>query len=140
MDDAQVAHGSHGKGVALARHLRKQSTDAERLLWRHLRRGQLEGFHFRRQVPLGPYVVDFLCRSLKLAIELDGGQHEESADRNRTAWLEARGYRVLRFWNNDLLANTAGVLEVIRTAALSMAGRQPEPPVPLPIPPPEGEG
>jgi len=102
----------------LARRLRKNPTDAESRLWLHLRQKQLGGFRFRRQVPLGPYVVDFVCQSEKLVIEVDGGQHAHRIghDARRSAWLAENGYRVLRFWNNDVLANTAGVLETILRA------------------------
>ncbi len=103
-----------------ARALRKNTTDAERKLWRELRRLKPFGFHFRRQVPIGPYVADFLCHSSKLVIELDGGQHNEPADiaydRRRTAWLGTQGYQVLRFWNNDVMLNAEGVHTVIRNA------------------------
>ncbi|MGO8921237.1 MAG: endonuclease domain-containing protein [Stellaceae bacterium] len=95
----------------LARRLRTTPTDAEIRLWSRLRRKLLEGFRFRRQHPMGPYVVDFFCPDAKLIVEVDGGQHAESAsDVVRTSWLEARGYRVIRFWNNDVLGNTEGVL------------------------------
>jgi very-short-patch-repair endonuclease len=98
----------------LARRLRTTPTDAEMRLWSRLRRRQLAGFRFRRQHPMGPYVVDFFCPDTKLVVEVDGGQHADSAtDAVRTRWLEARGYRVVRFWNNDVLANTEGVLLAI---------------------------
>jgi very-short-patch-repair endonuclease len=86
-----------------ARFLRRNETDTEKRLWYRLRRQQLNGFRFRRQHPIGPFIVDFVCLSEKLIVELDGGQHAEqiTADSERTAWLEGRGYRVLRFWNND---------------------------------------
>ena len=102
----------------LARHLRKNLTDAERRLWLRLRQRQLHGFRFRRQVPLGPYVVDFACLAEKLVIEVAGGQHGNriGRDETRTAWLAASGFRVLRFWNNDVLANTEGVLQTILDA------------------------
>ena len=87
-------------------------TDAERRLWLHLRTRPL-GAKFTRQFPIGNHIVDFACRSLKLAIECDGGQHTGEADAPRTAIIEAHGYRVIRFWNNDILANTDGVLEAI---------------------------
>jgi very-short-patch-repair endonuclease len=88
-------------------------TDAERHLWRHLRLYSL-GVQFRRQVPIGAYIIDFACLRRKLVIELDGGQHLESkADETRDNWLREKGYRVLRFWNHDVLANVNGVLEVI---------------------------
>jgi very-short-patch-repair endonuclease len=99
----------------LARRLRLTPTEAETRLWSHLRRKQLEGFRFRRQHPLGPYVVDFFCAANKLIVEVDGGQHAEDSD-VRTKWLEAHGYRVIRFWNNDVLANTEGVLLMILDA------------------------
>jgi very-short-patch-repair endonuclease len=101
--------------VERARTLRKNATDAERRLWRHLRDKQLDGFRFRRQVPIGRYVADFACLSARLVVEVDGGQHAERLDYDgeRTEWLEARGFRVLRFWNNDVLGNTEGVIEQI---------------------------
>ena len=95
----------------LARKLRSTLTDAELRLW-WLRRKQVHGFRFRRQHPLGRYVVDFFCPEAKLIIEVDGGQHADESD-VRQRWLEARGYRVIRFWNNDVLGNTEGVLEKI---------------------------
>ena len=102
----------------LARRLRKNPTDAESRLWLHLRQKQLGGFRFRRQVPLGPYVADFVCQSEKLVVEVDGGQHADRIedDARRSTWLAANGYRVLRFWNNDVLGNTEGVLETILRA------------------------
>jgi very-short-patch-repair endonuclease len=97
--------------LVIARKLRTNPTDAEVRMWSRLRRKQLNGFRFRRQQPMGPYVVDFFCAEAKLIVEVDGGQHAEStADAARTDWLEARGYLVIRFWNNDVLANTEGVL------------------------------
>ena len=89
--------------IQFARVLRKNPTDAERRLWRHLRRKGLNGLRFRRQAPIGPYIVDFYCEARSLVIEVDGGQHGASADAARDAWLVSHGYRVLRFWNNDLL-------------------------------------
>ena len=98
----------------VARKLRGDPTDAEKRLWGHLRGGQL-GERFTRQLPIGNFVVDFACRSARLAIELDGGQHSDnSADDARTRQIEAHGYRLIRFWNNDVLRNTDGVLIVIR--------------------------
>ena len=101
--------------VPLARKLRLTPTDAEIRLWSHLRRRQLEGFRFRRQHPLRPYVVDFFCAAAKLAVEVDGGQHGEESE-GRARWIEAQGYRVVRFWNNDVLVNTDGVLRTILDA------------------------
>jgi very-short-patch-repair endonuclease len=95
-----------------ARGLRRRQTDAERKLWARLRDRRLLGVKFARQVPIGPYVVDFCCRERKLVVELDGGQHamQKEYDAERTLFLEALGYRVLRFWGNDALGNTDGVL------------------------------
>ena len=99
----------------VARKLRGDMTDAERRLWSHLRASQLDGAKFTRQLPIGDVVVDFACRSARLAVELDGGQHaENAADDARTAIIEAHGYRVIRFWNNEVLQNTDGVLSAIR--------------------------
>ena len=116
-----------------ARQLRTNATDAERKLWHKIRRRQLEGFRFRRQVPLGPYIVDFACLSAKLIVEVDGGQHGEEAnilsDLQRTEWLERQGFRVIRLWNIDVLQNVDGVWENI-AAALAEA--------PHPNPPPQG--
>jgi very-short-patch-repair endonuclease len=98
----------------LATELRRNTTDAERRLWAALRDRRLEGYKFRRQHPIGRFVVDFACTKHHLVIEADGGQHDESlSDARRTAWLENQGWRVLRFWNNDILANTEGVVSTI---------------------------
>ena len=95
-------------------------TDDERRLWAVLRRKNLAGFRFRRQQPIGPYIADFFCSSAKLIVELDGGQHAEEAhlrrDEQRSRWLEARGYRVLRVWNLDLKRNAEDVYEAIYLA------------------------
>jgi very-short-patch-repair endonuclease len=100
-----------------AQQLRNSATEPERRLWRHLSRRQLEGYKFSRQMPVGPFICDFMCRERQLIIELDGGQHADSTrDASRTAFLEAEGYRVVRFWNNDVLSNTQGVLQVIAEA------------------------
>jgi very-short-patch-repair endonuclease len=98
-----------------ARGLRRRQTDAEHRLWARLRDRRLLGVKFARQVPIGPYVVDFCCRERKLIVELDGGQHAARADYDagRTAFLQALGYRVLRFWDNEALGNTGGMLERI---------------------------
>ena len=94
----------------VAQKLRRKPTDAERRLWSQLRGRQL-GVQFTRQYQIGNFVVDFACRPLKLAVECDGGQHaDNSADDERTRLIEAHGYRVIRFWNNDVLENTEGVL------------------------------
>ncbi len=99
-----------------ARELRRNMTDAERALWRELRGGALGG-KFRRQAPLGRYIVDFVCLEKHLIVEVDGGQHAENrSDQERDRWLESQGFRVLRFWNNEVLGNMSGVLEVIAEA------------------------
>lgn len=102
---------------ATARRLRADSAAGESLLWRQLRKLETKGTHFRRQVPIGPYVADFACMASRLVIEIDGSHHGEepikSRDEQRTRWLESEGYRVVRFWNNDITQNAAGVLEVI---------------------------
>lgn len=99
-----------------AKSLRRTMTDAEQRLWYHLRAHRFMGKKFKRQKPLGCYVVDFVCLEEKLIIELDGGQHAESIeyDQERDAWLSSEGYTVLRFWNNELMENMDGVLEQIR--------------------------
>ncbi|MGO9869475.1 MAG: endonuclease domain-containing protein, partial [Rhodomicrobium sp.] len=98
-----------------ARKLRSDATDAESRLWNALRNRQMNGFKFKRQVPFGAYVADFICVEAKLIVEADGGQHAEqmAADNTRTEYFESGGYRVLRFWNNDVLQNLDGVLETI---------------------------
>jgi very-short-patch-repair endonuclease len=87
-------------------------TDAERLLWRALRDKQINGHRFRRQHPVGPYITDFSCIEQKVVIELDGGQHQDQLayDEQRTVFLRSQGWRVLRFWNNDVMNNIEGVL------------------------------
>ena len=102
--------------VARARRLRRNTTDAERALWRVLSRGQLDGQRFRRQHPVGRYVVDFACVPAKLVVEVNGGQHDEQrdADEARDSWLRTRGYRVLRFWNHDVLRAPRVVAEEIQ--------------------------
>jgi very-short-patch-repair endonuclease len=91
-----------------ARRLRREPTEAEKRLWRLLARRQIKGCKFRRQHPIGPYIVDFVCLERNLVVEVDGGQHAlESAERQE--WLETEGYRVLRFWNNEILENLEGV-------------------------------
>ena len=101
--------------TAKARELRTNSTDAERRLWQKLKRRQIAGLKFRRQQPIGPYIVDFACMECRLVVEVDGGQHSEQAprDEKRSQWLEAQGYRVLRFWNNDVLAKTEAVAQSV---------------------------
>jgi len=98
-----------------ARYLRKNMTDAERVLWMHLRDRRLDEYKFRRQHPIGHYIVDFVCLIEKLIIEVDGGQHaiESDGDERRTNYLNEKGYRVIRFWNNEVLLETDAVLDEI---------------------------
>ncbi len=119
------------KGLTgIARKLRQNFTDTEQNLWRHLRNRQIEGFKFRRQQPVGRYIVDFVNLEKKVIIELDGGQHTIGrGDRIRDEWLRTEGYKVLRFWDNQVFNNLEGVLETIRDALLT----------PHPDPLPQGE-
>ena len=123
-----------------ARSLRKRMTDAELRLWQHLRGRQLFGYKFRRQHPVGPFVVDFACLEAGLVVEVDGGQHldERAKDEARSRVLEAHGFRVVRFWNDEVLKETEVCLEVIGQA---LGPRAPDAPGPHPGPPPRaGEG
>lgn len=99
----------------LARQNRRNLTDAERKMWGILR-GRQMGFAFRRQHQIGQYIVDFVCLEKMLVIECDGGQHTIERDRERTAFLRQKGYKILRFWNNDILGNLEGVYDVIMRA------------------------
>jgi very-short-patch-repair endonuclease len=121
----------------LARHLRVNQTDVERRIWFRLRDRRLFGLEFRRQVPIGPFIGDFVCREHSLIVELDGGQHASRivADDRRTEWLERHGWRVIRFWNNDVIENIDGVLWRIAEAC----GVNPDSPHPDPLPQ-AGEG
>jgi len=110
-----------------ARNLRLAPTDAERCLWRHLRGQQMNGAYFRRQHPVGQYIADFLCADLKLLVEIDGSQHSDGADAARDAWFAAQGYRVRRFWNNEVLLETAGVLEKILATVIELQASRPPP-------------
>jgi very-short-patch-repair endonuclease len=101
-------------------------TDAETKIWQRLRAHRFQGLSFRRQLPVGPYIVDFVCLEARLIIEIDGGQHasdEAAYDAKRDAWLRGEGFRILRFWNNEVLRNLRGVLERIVEAV-----REPLPP------------
>ena len=123
-----------GAKTQLARRLRAGMTDAERKLWRCLRLRQIEGSRFRRQHLIGPYIVDFVCIEMKLIVEVDGSQHMQSRhDAQRDGWLIAHGFRVLRFWNHEVLTRTDAVAEVIWSALTE--------PCPHPsLPPQAGEG
>ena len=118
-----------------ARALRRNMTDAERLLWRSLRDRQMGGWKFRRQHPIRPFIVDFLCVERKLIIEVDGGQHASKVqeDASRAGYLRNKGYRILRFWNNQVLKETDAVLDAILTAL------EDDTPSPRPSPPNLGE-
>ncbi|HLQ92162.1 MAG TPA: endonuclease domain-containing protein [Xanthobacteraceae bacterium] len=122
----------------LARRLRRNQTDAERLLWFRLRDRRLNGWKFRRQMPINGFITDFCCPDAKLIIELDGGQHatQQGQDSQRTHDLEASGYLVLRYWNNDVIRNIEGVLEDILRTIDPQAF---EPPHPNPLPKGERE-
>ena len=107
------------KMTKIAKRLRKNMTDAEKLLWSKIRNRQL-GVKFRRQQPVGRYIVDFICFEEQIIIEVDGGQHSQNKeDEIRDKWFMAKGFKVLRFWNNDVLRNVRGVVEDIREELLS---------------------
>jgi len=105
-----------GNLTNIARMLRQRSTKAEKVLWRKLSSRQLEGYKFRRQQPIGPYIVDFVNFEEGIIIELDGGQHatDRERDTEREDWLKGEGFQIIRFWNNDVFQNLDGVLETIR--------------------------
>ena len=115
--------------LARARTLRRQSSDAESVLWRHLRARRLMGYKFRRQVVIEPCIVDFVCLEAGLIIEDDGGQHsaQQSYDAMRTIRPESMGYRVMRFWNHEVMGELQGVLDQIRTALIEAPSPQPSP-------------
>ena len=115
--------------ISRAKELRKQSTDAERLLWSRLRNRRLLDLKFRRQSPIGRYIVDFVCRERNLIIEIDGGHHQEqrASDATRTAWLGSRGFRVIRYWNNEVLGDIDSVLESIRMTLDGETAPSPQP-------------
>ena len=124
-----LAGEGKGEGVPVpqelknrARELRSNQTDVEAKLWRRLRDRQVFGVKFRRQHPIGSYIVDFCCPTLRLIVELDGGQHAEqnAADQARTCFLESRGYRVLRFWNNQVMTQLDEVLEEISSVVSTL--------------------
>jgi len=126
--------GAHHRARALRRHL----TDAERRVWWIVRAKQIDGHRFRRQVPIGPYIADFACHEARLIIEIDGGHHDPASPQEieRRRFPEGQGYRLLRFWNNDVLQNLEGVWTMI-SAALAASSPASPPPRPSPI---EGEG
>jgi very-short-patch-repair endonuclease len=109
--------------LKFARQLRRNQTDAEKMLWSKLRDRALNGYKFRRQVPVGHYIADFLCQEVMLIVELDGGQHAEQQkyDQRRTHWLESQEFNVMRFWNNDVLLNIDGICDAILEAVSKQA-------------------
>ena len=118
--------GHNEKTVRIARQLRINQTDAETVLWNRIRSRQIDGRKFARQVPISGYICDFVCRELKLIVEIDGGQHNESAaDAVRDRGLTEQGYKVVRFWNNDVLGNIEGVLTVLQGELSDRAARSP---------------
>ena len=131
---------STASAQAFARQLRRTTTEAERALWQELRRGKIPGTRFRRQVPIGPYIADFACLKTKLVVELDGSQHADRTvyDDERTAFLNARNFRVLRFWNGQLFGECDAVIETIVWAVLHADWRQERDPPPSPALPLRG--
>lgn len=127
-----------------ARKLRRDQTEAEKRLWYRLRNRQLGGYKFKRQYPVQPYIVDFFCEEKGLVVELDGGQHTPEKDKRRTECLENQGFQIVRFWNNDVLKNTEGVLQTILDKLNNMATISPHPNHPRKSvddsPSPRGEG
>ena len=129
--------------LGAAKHSRSHPTDAEHRLWQLLRAKRLGGWKFRRQPPIGPYRPDFVCHEAKLIVEADGCQHGEARDGQRDTWLKAEGFRILRFWNNDILTNEEGVLTTILSALKASAAassRDGRTPSPQPLPHQGGRG
>jgi very-short-patch-repair endonuclease len=110
-----------------AAQLRRNATDAERALWGGLRARRLGGHKFRRQWTIGPYITDFCCVESGLIVEADGGQHTAEADRKRSQYLDSQGFRIIRFWNNDVLSNLDGVLATVLEALGGLAEEDPHP-------------
>ncbi|RJG56664.1 DUF559 domain-containing protein [Sphingobium terrigena] len=115
----------YARPTARARALRNNATDAERVLWQAISARKLSGIRFNRQVPVGPFICDFVARSIGLVIEVDGGQHDDAVDAERTRYIEAQGFRVIRFWNNDVLGNLDGVIEDIMRVVADMPSPDP---------------
>jgi len=124
-----------------AREMRNKMTDAEALLWILLRNRRIAGAKFRRQHPVGRYILDFYCVEKRIGVELDGGQHSEAVvyDQQRDSWLQAQGIQVLRFWNNQMFMETEAVMEVIYWAVVDNNSGMHRPSSPA-LPPPAGEG
>jgi very-short-patch-repair endonuclease len=111
--------------LKFAKLMRRLPTDAEAVLWKHLRGGRLIKFKFKRQQPIGDFIVDFVCFERRLVIEVDGGQHQAETDATRTQWLEAQGFKVLRFWNDEVLRSGEDVLESVIRALRESPSPQP---------------
>ena len=109
--------------INLARTLRKNLTDAEQCLWRRINRRQIDGAKFRRQQPIGQYIVDFVCFERQIILEIDGGHHalQHAKDEQRSRWLETQGFCILRFWNNEVLAETEAVVQAIYQLVIQRA-------------------
>ncbi len=119
-----VSPGYTAETLGNAKLMRGDMTEAEARLWRILRAKRLEAFKFRRQQPIGPFIADFVCQAASLIIEADGSQHAESeADERRTAWLESRGYRILRFWNTEILTRSHDIAATIYAALIDPSPR-----------------
>ncbi len=112
-----------------AKELRSEQTEAEQRLWYHLRAHRFMSLKFKRQKPIGPYIVDFICHEINLVVEVDGGQHQENVeyDRHRDALLQEKGFTVLRFWNHEVMQQTEDVLEAIRLVAVRALSPGPSP-------------
>jgi len=124
-----VTQREHKASTPIARKLRRNETEAEKALWHVLRGRQFLGLKFRRQSPVAGFIADFLCEERRVIVEADGGQHADNrADTDRTARLQAAGYQVIRYWNNDILTNLEGVLEDLRERMIAISnGGTPHP-------------
>ena len=111
--------------IKFAKAMRHQPTNAEAIIWTALRGARLQGCKFKRQQPIGVYIVDFVCFECELVVEIDGGQHDVSEDLARTSWLQSQGFRVLRFWNNEVIERKNDVLESIIRALREYPSPQP---------------
>ncbi|WCP11922.1 hypothetical protein sphantq_00317 [Sphingobium sp. AntQ-1] len=115
----------YARPTAKARALRNNATDVERALWHVISARKISGIRFNRQIPIGQFICDFVARSIGLVIEVDGGQHNDEVDAERTRYIEAQGFRMIRFWNNDVLGNIEGVIEEIERVIANMPSPDP---------------
>ncbi|RYM11771.1 endonuclease domain-containing protein [Sphingobium cupriresistens] len=115
----------YARPTAKARALRNNATGVERALWHVISARKISGIRFNRQVPIGQFICDFVARSIGLVIEVDGGQHNDEVDAERTRYIEAQGFRMIRFWNNDVLGNIEGVIEEIERVIANMPSPDP---------------